>query len=264
MKVGLLGCGTMASAMLNGMLKTKAVKQEDVIGSNSTPESANRTAQRFGICTTTDNCQVVREAQVVFLGVKPQMYEGVIEEIKETVTKDHIMISIAPGKTLKWLEERFGSGKKIVRTMPNTPSLVGEGMTGICYNANVTEEDKQEVERLLSSFGKTDVIEEHLMDALSAVSGSSPAFLYMVIEALADAGVAEGIPRQQSYRLAAQAVLGSAKMVLESGKHPGELKDEVCSPGGSTIQGVRKLEELGLRSALIEAVETTIRTAKRL
>ena len=151
------------------------------------------------------------------------------------------------------LEEQFGKKVKIIRTMPNTPALVGEGMTAACPNDAVTEEEKNYALELLSSFGKVEIVPEHLIDAVVAVSGSSPAYIFMFIEAMADGAVAEGMPRPQAYQFAAQAVLGSAKMVLETGKHPGELKDMVCSPAGTTIEAVRVLEKFGLRSAVIEA-----------
>ena len=164
-----------------------------------------------------------------------------------------MIISLAPGKTLAWLEEKFGKKLKIVRTMPNTPALVGEGMTAACPNAYVTEEEKNYALELLGSFGKVEVVPEYMIDAVVAVSGSSPAYVFMLIEAMADGAVAEGMPRNQAYKFAAQAVCGSARMVLETGKHPGELKDMVCSPAGTTIEAVRVLEEKGFRSAIIEA-----------
>ena len=167
---------------------------------------------------------------------------------------DQLVITIAPGKTLSWLEAQFGKKVKIVRTMPNTPALVGEGMTAACVNQYVTEEEKEYALRILSSFGKVELVPEHLIDAVVVVSGSAPAYVFMFIEAMADAAVAEGMPRAQAYAFAAQAVYGSAKMVLETGKHPGELKDMVCSPAGTTIEAVRVLEEKGFRSAVIEAM----------
>ncbi len=165
------------------------------------------------------------------------------------------MITIAPGKTLSWLAEQFGKQVKIVRTMPNTPAMVGEGMTAACPNEYLTEEETAYVRTLLESFGRVEIVAERLMDAVVAVSGSSPAYVFMMIEAMADAAVSGGMPRPQAYQFAAQAVLGSAKMVLETGKHPGELKDMVCSPAGTTIESVRVLEELGFRSAIFEAMK---------
>ena len=213
---------------------------------------------------TADNKEVAKKADVLFLSVKPQFYAEVIAEIKEIIDESKLIITIAPGKTLSWLEGQFGKKVKIVRTMPNTPAMVGEGMTAACKNELVTEEDMVLAMEILNSFGKTEVVSEHLIDAVVAVSGSSPAYVYIMIEAMADAAVAEGMPRAQAYKFAAQAVCGSAKMVLETGKHPGELKDMVCSPAGTTIEAVRVLEEKGFRSALFEAMKACANTSRNL
>ena len=173
-------------------------------------------------------------------------------------------MTLAPGKTLEWLEEQFGKPVKIVRTMPNTPALVGEGMTAACPNQYVTQEEKEYILKILSAFGKVEVVPERLIDAVVAVSGSSPAYVFMLIEAMADAAVAEGMPRPQAYEFAAQAVYGSAKMVLETGKHPGELKDMVCSPAGTTIEAVRVLEKEGFRSSVMEAMKVCADVSRNL
>ena len=196
--------------------------------------------------------------------MKPQFYADAIAEIRDCIRDDQLVITIAPGKTLSWLEEQFGKRVKIVRTMPNTPALVGEGMTAACVNQYVTEEEKAYALKILDSFGKVELVPEHLIDAAVAVSGSSPAYVFMFIEAMADAAVAEGMPRTQAYEFAAQAVYGSAKMVLETGKHPGELKDMVCSPAGTTIEAVRILEKKGFRSAVIEAMRACADVSRRL
>ena len=187
-----------------------------------------------------------------------------IEEIKDFVRDDQIIITIAPGKTLAWLEEQFGKKVKIVRTMPNTPAMVGEGMTAACPNEYVTEEELKHTVSILSAFGKVEVVPERLMDVVVSTSGSSPAYVFMFIEAMADAAVADGMPRAQAYKFAAQAVYGSAKMVLETGKHPGELKDMVCSPAGTTIEAVRVLEKNGFRSAVIEAMKACTEISKNM
>lgn len=254
MRLGIIGCGNMAKAILGGALKANVVAKENVMVSAAHQESIEKTAEQFGVQTTLDNAKVAEYADVVILAVKPIYYEAVIAEIAEKVTMEKIFVSIAPGKTMEWLQERVGEGKKIVRTMPNTPALVGEGMTAVCYNEQMGESDKQCVMNILSSFGKAEEISEYMMDAVVAVSGSSPAYVYMFIEAMADAAVAEGLPRAAAYQFAAQAVYGSAKMVLETGLHPGVLKDQVCSPGGTTIQAVEVLEKNGMRSAVMEAM----------
>ena len=198
----------------------------------------------------------------MILAVKPKFYEEVITQVRDQVRAEQIVVSIAPGKTVKWLEGLFEKPVKLVRCMPNTPALVGEGMTGMCANDRLTEEERNEVCTILEGCGKVEQVEEGLMDAVVSVSGSSPAYVFLFIEAMADAAVADGMPRAQAYRMAAQAVLGSAKMVLETGKHPGELKDMVCSPGGTTIEAVRVLEEKGMRSAVIEAMKACTEKAK--
>ncbi len=255
MKLGFIGTGNMASAIIGGIIKNRIVPAEEIIGADLSESGRQRIKEACGIHVTADNREVIQKAEVVFLSVKPQFYAEVIQEIKDAVKEEQIIITIAPGKTLAWLEEQFGKAVKIVRTMPNTPALVGAGMTAVCPNASVTEEEMAYVYTLLESFGCVEQIPERLMDAVVSVSGSSPAYVFMLIEAMADAAVSGGMPRPQAYRFAAQAVMGSAKMVLDTGKHPGELKDMVCSPAGTTIEAVRVLEERGFRSAVFEAMK---------
>lgn len=232
--------------------------------SNLRRKAADEAEKKLGVVTTMENRQVAESAKIVVLAVKPQFYEEVLGEIKEVLTEEHVLIGIAPGKTLSWLEEKCGQPLKIVRLMPNTPAQVGEGMTGVCFNERVSEEEKQEICAITDSFGCTEVIPERLMEGLSAVTGCSPAYVFMFLEAMADAAVHQGMPRKQAYRLAAQAVLGSAKMLLETEMHPGELKDMVCSPAGSTIEGVRMLEKNGFRSAVFEALCAAAEKGKKL
>lgn len=262
MKLGFIGCGNMAGAMLGGILKAGLLKKEDIIASALHEESRERIGKEFGIAVTGNNREVVERSKVVVLAVKPQFYEEVITEVKDAVTEAQVIVTIAPGKTVAWLTGVFAKPVKIVRTMPNTPALVGEGMTGVCKNELVSEAELLEVNKLLGAFGKVEEVPEYLMEAVVSVSGSSPAYVFMFIEAMADAAVREGIPRKKAYKFAAQAVLGSAKMVLETGIHPGELKDMVCSPAGTTIEAVRVLEEKGLRSAVMEAMKECTKAAK--
>ena len=254
MKLGFIGTGNMAGAIMGGIIKNEIFKPEEIIGSDISEAGRQRVQETYGIQVTDDNKQVASEAEVLVLSVKPQYYAETIAQIKDCIRKEQLVITIAPGKTLSWLEEQFGKAVKIVRTMPNTPALVGEGMTAACVNQYVTEEEKAYALKILGAFGKVEVVPEHLIDAVVAVSGSAPAYVFMFIEAMADAAVAAGMPRAQAYQFAAQAVYGSAKMVLETGKHPGELKDMVCSPAGTTIEAVAVLEERGFRSAVIEAM----------
>ena len=264
MKIGFIGLGNMASAMIGGILKKNLYSPEDLIGADKSEEAVKRAAETFHIHTTTDNIEVAEAADVLILAVKPQFFEGMIAEIKGAVGEDKLVISIAPGKTMEWLMDHFGKEMKLVRCMPNTPALVGEGCTGFCTYSMVTEEEQETARKILESFGKAYPIPENLMDTVVGVSGSSPAYVFMFIEAMADEAVAEGMPRALAYEFAAQAVLGSAKMVLETGKHPGELKDMVCSPAGTTIQAVKVLEEKGFRAAVMDAVEACIDKSRNL
>ena len=262
MKIGFIGCGNMATAMLGGILKNQMIPADEIIGSTSRQESLDGIKEKFGICTTLDNKEVAKKSEVIVLAVKPLYYEAVIKEIRDEVSGDKIVVTIAPGKTLEWLGDVFEKPLKIIRCMPNTPALVGEGITGVCANDLVSAEELEMVCGILGACGSTEVISEHLMDVVVSVSGSAPAYVFMFIEAMADGAVADGMPRAQAYKFAAQAVLGSAKMVLETGKHPGELKDMVCSPGGTTIEAVRVLEEKGMRSAVIEAMKACVKKSR--
>ena len=262
MKTGFIGCGNMATAMVRGILKGEKALPEEILVSRRHMEPLQQLQQELGIGITTDNKEVAAFSDVLFLAVKPQFYTETIREIRDVVRENTIVVSIAPGKTLDWLTEQFGRPMKLVRTMPNTPAMVGEGMMGICPAATVTEEELQVVRELCSGFSRTEIVTENLMDVVVSVSGSAPAYVFMFIEAMADAAVADGMPRKSAYTFAAQAVLGSAKMVLETGMHPGELKDMVCSPGGTTIEAVRVLEEKGLRSAVIEAMKACTKKSR--
>lgn len=264
MKLGFIGCGNMASAMIGGIVSNRIVAAEEIIGADVSEASREKVQKNCGIQIAAGNRDVVNQADMVVLSVKPQFYEDVIDEIKDSVSENQIVITLAPGKTLKWLEEKFGKPVKIIRTMPNTPAMVLEGMTGVCPNQYVTDEEAETVCSILKGFGEVEIVPEKLMDAVVAVSGSSPAYVFMMIEAMADGAVAEGMPRAQAYKFAAKAVLGSAKMVLETGKQPGELKDMVCSPGGTTIEAVKVLEETGFRSALMKAMEACAARSREL
>lgn len=255
MKLGFIGCGNMASAIMKGILSNGLMDASDMIGADVFAPSCEKVKADLGIQIAKDNRQVVEEAEAFVLSIKPQFYEVVIKEIKDSVRENQLIITLAPGKTLTWLEAQFGKKVKIVRTMPNTPAMVLEGMTAACPNENVTAEELDYVLTILRAFGEAEVVPEKLIDAVVAVSGSSPAYVYMLIEAMADAAVAEGMPRNMAYKFASKAVMGSAKMVLETGKHPGELKDMVCSPGGTTIEAVKVLEETGFRGSVMQAME---------
>ncbi len=262
MKIGFIGCGNMASAMVGGIIKNKIASPQEIMASAKTEKTRQNAQNQFGILVTGDNKEVAQFANVLILAVKPFYYENVIAEIRDFVKEDVIIVSIAPGKKIQWIETLFNKKIKLVRTMPNTPALVGEGMSCICGNDVVSKDDLALVQMIFNGFGKSEIVAEDLIDVVVGVSGSSPAYVFMFIEAMADAAVADGMPRAQAYRFAAQAVLGSAKMVLETGKHPGELKDMVCSPKGTTIEAVRVLEAKGMRSAVIEAQKACVKKAQ--
>ncbi len=263
-KIGFIGLGNMATAMIGGMLQKGVVAPENLIGSARTAATCRRVAEQYGITTYPSNVEVAAQADILFLAVKPQFFREVIGEIRDTVPSGSLIVSIAAGKTLEEIAGLFGGERKILRCMPNTPALVLEGCTGVCASEMVSGEETEEVLTLLRSFGVAESVPERLMDAVVGVSGSSPAYVFLFLEALADGAVAAGMPRRQAYTFAAQAVLGSAKLMLETEKHPGELKDMVCSPGGTTIQAVKVLEEKGLRAAVMDAMEVCIEKSRNM
>ncbi|MGR5980553.1 pyrroline-5-carboxylate reductase [Bacillus cereus] len=254
-QIGFIGCGNMGMAMIGGMLNKKIVSSNHIICSDLNTANLKNASEKYGLTTTTDNNKVAKNADILILSIKPDLYASIINEIKEVIKNDAIIVTIAAGKSIESTENAFNKKLKVVRVMPNTPALVGEGMSALCPNEMVTEKDLEDVLNIFNSFGQTEIVSEKLMDVVTSVSGSSPAYVYMIIEAMADAAVLDGMPRNQAYKFAAQAVLGSAKMVLETGIHPGELKDMVCSPGGTTIEAVATLEEKGLRTAIISAMQ---------
>lgn len=265
MTIGFIGLGNMAGAMIGGILGKQLVAPEDIIGSAKTEETRARVSAKFRVKTAETNVQVAEAADILFLAVKPVFLDDVIREIRKAVKRDALVVSIAAGRDLKFLKESFDRPElKIIRCMPNTPALVLEGCTGVCAGEEVPREDLDRVVRLMESFGKASVVPERLMDVVVGVSGSSPAYVFLFIEAMADAAVAAGMPRKQAYEFAAQAVLGSARMVLETGMHPGQLKDMVCSPGGTTIQAVKVLEEKGMRAAVMDAMDACIEKSRNM
>ena len=239
--IGFLGCGNMGGAIARAVCKATA--PENVFLANRTAAKAETLAAELG-CQTATNAEVVGDCDLIFLAVKPQMMEAMLEPLR---------FILAAGLPVARIQEMAGGDYPVIRIMPNTPASVGEGMIQYC-SVNVTAEEEAAFCQLMAPAGRLDAVAEGMIDAASCVSGCGPAWVYQFIEALADGGVACGLPRAKAQEYAAQMVLGSAKLVLESGKHPGALKDAVCSPGGSTIQGVRVLEEHGLRGAVMDAV----------
>ncbi len=263
-EIAFLGGGNMASAIIGGLLSSGVATKEEISATAKTRETARSLRERFGIRTGTDNAAAASRADILFLAVKPHVLPDVIAEVRDALPQDALVISIAAGTTISSMERMFSRKVKLVRAMPNTPALVREAMTAVCANSEVSEAELAEAVRLFACLGKCEVVPETLMDTVVGVSGSSPAYVFMLIEAMADAAVADGMPRAQAYRFAGQAVLGSAKLALETGKHPGELKDSVCSPGGTTIEAVAVLEEKGLRDAVLSAQRACVRKSKEM
>ena len=264
MKLGVIGAGNMASAIVGGILKKGLIPANEIVMSTPVEAERDKAAANFGVNVSADNAEVIKQSDTVIFAVKPQVIPYVIGEVKDVIDDSTLFISIVAGKSIAWYEEAVGKSFKLVRTMPNTPALVNEGMTGVSPAAKVTKEELEKALEILRSFGHAEVVPEKLMDAVVSVSGSSPAYVFIMIEAMADGAVKLGMPRAQAIEFAAQAVYGSAKMVLETGKHPAELKDMVCSPAGTTIEAVRVLEACGFRSALIEAMDACADISKKL
>lgn len=263
-KIGFIGAGNMAGAIIGGIIKSNLVESQNVIASAKTMTNLNKLKDEYNINVTLDAREVVKNSDIVFMAVKPNIFDGVLESVKDLIGDEKIVVSIAAGKSISSMENIIGDDKKIIRTMPNTPALVNEGMSALCPNKNIEDEELKIVKGIFDSFGKSEVVGEYLIDSVIGVSGSSPAYVFMFIEAMADAAVVGGMPRKQAYNFAAQSVLGAAKMVIESGKHPGELKDMVCSPGGTTIEAVKVLENEGMRSSVINAVCACIEKSKEM
>lgn len=248
-----LGTGNMGGALVRAACRS--VGAEEVILSNRTRAKAQALADETGCSVAEDNRAAAESARYLFLGVKPHMVRQLLEEIAPVLTRGQVLVSMAAGLTTETLASWAPEGVPILRIMPNTPSAIGKGMTALCAAPDVAEEHLAAVETILAGSGRIERLEERLMDAFSAVAGCGPAFVYPFLEAMADGGVLAGLPRKQAMVFAAQTMLGAAALVLESGEHPGALKDAVCSPGGSTIEGVAALERHGFRGAVLDAVE---------
>ncbi|WP_319371857.1 pyrroline-5-carboxylate reductase [uncultured Ilyobacter sp.] len=261
-KIGFIGCGNMGEAILGGILSSGILKGENIWVSELSSDRLSELSKKYGVNITNDGKEVVKNSDIFIIAVKPNIYPVVLEDIKELVDSTKTVVTIAAGVTIASVENIIGSDKRIIRTMPNTPALVAEGMTSISHNDMVSLENLEEIKTIFGSFGKSEVLSEYLIHSVTAVSGSSPAYVFMFIEALADGAVLQGMPRDKAYQFAAQSVLGAAKMVLETGKHPGALKDAVCSPGGTTIEAVKVLEEEGFRNSVIKAVEACAKKSK--
>lgn len=260
--IGFIGAGNMGSAMIGGICSSGLVTPEQIIVSAHSASTVERIHTTHGVRTTLSNEEVAAASDILFLAIKPYQFADALPAIAASLKKDCIIVSVAAGQSIASIETLLGNDVKLVRSMPNTPALVGESMSALCCNGNVTSEELSVIKQLFECFGKAEIVAESMIDAVIGVAGSSPAYVYMFIEAMADAAVADGMPRAMAYKFAAQSVLGAAKMVLETGKHPGELKDAVCSPGGTTIEAVATLEAGGFRDAVITAQRACVQKSK--
>jgi pyrroline-5-carboxylate reductase len=261
--LGFLGAGKMATALAKGFIRAGLVSAKQVLASDPSPEARAAFAKETGAKTTAANAAVVKFAEVAVLAVKPDQAAYVLSDVRDTFTQKHLLISIAAGVPLSRIEAELGSGR-LIRVMPNTPALLGVSATAFALGQAARPEDGRLAQRLFSAVGVAFQVKEALLDAVTGLSGSGPAYVYIFIEALSDGGVAAGLPRDIATKLAAQTVLGSARMVLETGLHPGALKDMVTSPGGTTIEGIHELEKGKMRGAVISAVRAASEKSRKL
>jgi pyrroline-5-carboxylate reductase len=254
-RIGFIGSGKMAGALMKGIARAGLAEPGAIIASDVAPEALAKLRQELGVQATTSNAEVVRGSDVVVLAVYPQVVRQVLPEVAPLVGDDHLVVSIAAGITTRQLLEGLQAPRRVARVMPNTPALVGSGAAGYCLAGTASRDDGEFVARMLGAVGRAWQVEERHLDAVTGLSGSGPAYVFAIIEALSDGGVRMGLPRAVATALAAQTILGAAQMLLETGLHPGQLKDQVTSPGGTTIAGLHALERGGLRAALMNAVE---------
>jgi pyrroline-5-carboxylate reductase len=262
--IAFIGAGNMAEALVKGLLHAHVAEPREIVCADRRDERGPELIQRYGVHFTASNVDAVRRADIVVLSVKPQIMRKVLEEIAPVLDERKLVISIAAGVPIAAIERKVGHGVRIIRTMPNTPALVGAGATALVAGEHATADDLRQARALFDAIGRSVVVDEPLLDAVTGLSGSGPAYIFLVIEALSDAGVKVGLPRTTAQDLAAQTVLGSAKLLLETGEHPGRLKDQVTSPGGTAIAGLHTLEAGGLRTTLMNAVEAATRRSREL
>jgi pyrroline-5-carboxylate reductase len=262
--IGFLGTGKMATALAKGLIRAEIVTPAQLIGSDVSEAASATFAKETGAKTTSSNHEVAKAAEVLILAVKPDQVAGALADIHDHITDKHLLISIAAGITLARLEAALGKAARVIRVMPNTPALVGASATGFALGKSATGADGELAKKLFGAVGVAFQVKEALLDAVTGLSGSGPAYVYLFIESLSDGGVASGLPRDVATKLAAQTVLGAAKMVLETNHHPGALKDMVTSPGGTTIEGLHELEKGKMRGTVISAVRAATEKSKKL
>ena len=263
-RIGLIGAGQMATALACGWIRTGLLRAENLLASDPSEEARKRFTQATQAPTAASNLLVLQQTQVIVLAIKPQQAGGVLEEMRGKVKAHQLVLSVVAGLRVEKLQQALGSGTRIVRVMPNTPCLVGSGVSAYCLGPAATESDARLTAQLFGAVGQTYRVQEAWMDAVTGLSGSGPAYGFVILEALADAGVRLGLPREVAVGLAAHTLLGAAQMVITTGEHPAVLKDRVASPGGTTMMGLYALERGGLRAALIEAVEAAARRSAEL
>ena len=263
-KFGFIGAGNMAEAMMKGMISSGLYTADDLIASEVVPARRDYMSKTLGITLTADNLEVAKEAKTILLAVKPNIVGPVLDELKPLLTADHLVISIAAGVKISFIEAHLNWGVRVVRVMPNQPCQVSASASGFALGKSAKKEDKDLVQKILDSVGVAFVMDEKALDAVTGLSGSGPAYIYLVIEAMADGGVLAGLPRDVAQALAAQTVLGAAKTVLEAKGHPAQWKDIVASPAGTTIEGLKVLEEAAVRGAFIKAVEAAAKKSVEL
>ena len=262
--IAFIGAGNMAEALIRGLVRAQVVPATNIIASAPRADRRAHLAATYGIATEADNIAAASRADIVVLSVKPQIIRKVAEQIGSKLRADAFVISVAAGIDTDHLEQYLGTERRVVRSMPNTPALVQAGATAISRGRYTTDADMQEASLIFDAVGMTVSLDESQLDAVTGLSGSGPAYIFLILEALADAGVKVGLSRRDAQRLAAQTVMGSAKMLLDTDEHPGKLKDMVTSPGGTAIAGLHTLEQGGLRTTLINAVETATNRAREL
>ena len=263
-KLGIIGAGKMGEALLQGVIAKKLIPTKDIFISDIVKERLIELRDAYKVNAITDNKEMVKKGDVLIAAVKPQVMAETVDGISKVVSNKKLLISIAAGVKIDFFESRLPKGSRVIRAMPNTPAMIGEGVTALARGSNATDDDMKIAEHIFGAVGKVVVVNEELMDAVTGLSGSGPAYVFMIIEALSDGGVLMGLSRDVATQLAAQTLIGSAKLLLESGKHPGALKDMVTSPAGTTIVGIKALEKGKLRATLISAVEAATLRSKEL
>lgn len=261
-KIGFLGCGNMNQAIIHGLLSSKRVKSTDILVFDHKPDTNQQLAREWDVTAMQDAEDLVTQADFVIVGVKPPIICQLLAKIAPHLNSSTVIVSIAAGITLASLQKVLPEKQKVIRVMPNTPCLIGQGMTSISVNSYISEQELNEVKAIFQSLGKAEQVPESVIHAVTGVSGSAPAYVYLFIEAMADGAVLGGMPREQAYRFAAQTVKGAAEMVLKSGQSPAILKDKVCSPSGTTIEAISVLEKNNFRSAIIEAIRACMQKSK--